>query len=116
PKFRRRPESCCWPILFPLAMEDKRHFSFAQPRGRFDKSVQYCLQIERRAANDLEDVSGRRLLLERFRQIVSALAQLIEQPRVLDGDDGLRGEALEEPDLFLGEGLDLLASGGDLAE
>ena len=27
-----------------------------------------------------------------IRQIVGALAQLVEQPRVLDGDDGLGGE------------------------
>ena len=29
-----------------------------------------------------------------FGEIVGALAQLVEQPRVLDGDDGLRGEIL----------------------
>ena len=35
---------------------------------------------------------GRGLLLQRLGQIVGALAQLVEQPRVLDGDDGLGGE------------------------
>ena len=34
---------------------------------------------------------GRGLLLQRFGQIVGALAQFVEQPRVLDGDDGLTG-------------------------
>jgi len=31
------------------------------------------------------------------------LPQLIEQPRVLDGDDGLGGEVLNECNLFLSE-------------
>ena len=42
-------------------------------------------------------------------QIVGALAQLVEQPRVLDGDDGLRGEVLHQLDLLVGERADLLA-------
>src|SRR3974390_3103948 len=29
PEVRRKPESCCCPILFPLATVDKRHFGFA---------------------------------------------------------------------------------------
>ena len=30
-------------------------------------------------------------------------AQLVEQPCVLDGDDGLRGEVLDQLDLLVGE-------------
>ena len=41
-------------------------------------------------------------------KIVGALAQLVEQPRVLDGDDGLGGEVLHQLDLLVGEGPDLL--------
>ena len=37
---------------------------------------------------------GRGLLLQRLGEIVGALAQLVEQPRVLDGDHGLGGEVL----------------------
>ena len=33
-------------------------------------------------------------------QIVGALAQLVEQPRVLDGDHRLRGEVLKQFDLL----------------
>ena len=36
-------------------------------------------------------------------------AQLVEQPRVLDGDDGLGGEVLDQLDLLVGEGPNLLA-------
>ena len=42
-------------------------------------------------------------------QIVGALAQLVEQPRVLDGDDGLGGEVLNQLDLLVGEWTYLLA-------
>ena len=59
--------------------------------------------------DDLEYFRGRGLLLQRLGQIVGALAQFVEQPRVLDGDDGLRGEVLHQLDLFVGERANLLA-------
>ena len=45
---------------------------------------------------DLEHVGGSGLLLERF-------AQLVEQPCVLDSDNGLSGKILEKLDLLVGE-------------
>jgi hypothetical protein len=66
PKFGRKAESRCCPILLPLAAVDKRHFSFAQPRGRFDKRVEYCLQIKRRPADDFQDIGRRGLLRSSF--------------------------------------------------
>ena len=45
-------------------------------------------------ADDLQHVGGGGLLLQRF-------AQLVEQPRVLDGDDGLSGEVLYQLDLLV---------------
>jgi hypothetical protein len=36
-------------------------------------------------------------------EVVSALAQFVEQPRVLDGDDCLGGEVLDEFDLLVRE-------------
>ena len=74
----------------------------AQPRRRFDQRVEHGLQIERRATNHLEHVGRRGLLLQRF-------AQLVEQARILDGDDGLRGEIGQQGDLFVGERAYLLA-------
>ncbi len=68
-------------------------FRIAKPRCRFGKRIQDGLQIESRTANDLEHFGGGGLLLQRF-------AQLVEQPRVLDGDDGLRGEVLHQLDLL----------------
>ena len=66
--------------------------------------MQHRLQIERRAADDLEYVGGRCLLLKRLREIARLGLNLVEQPRILDGDDGLVGEGLEQLDVMLGEG------------
>ena len=76
--------------------DDAGHVRLAQPSGRLDQRVKHRLQIESRAADDLEHVGGRGLLLQRF-------AQLVEQPRVLDGDDGLLGEVCDQLDLLVGE-------------
>ena len=54
----------------------------------------HCLEIEGRPTDDLEHVGGGRLLLQRF-------TQLGQQPRVLDGDDGLCGEISHQLNLFL---------------
>ena len=48
----------------------------------------------------LQHFARRGLLLQRLGEIVGALAQFVEQPRVLDGDDGLRGEVLHQFDLL----------------
>ena len=54
--------------------------------------VEHRLRVAERVADDLRISDGRRLLLQRLAEIVGALAQLVEQARVLDRDDGLRGE------------------------
>ena len=36
--------------------------------------------------------------------LLQRLSQFVEQPRVLDGDNGLGGEVLDQRDLFVGEG------------
>ena len=57
--------------------------------------VEHGLEIERRAADDLEHLGSGGLLLQRLAEIV-VLTQLVEQPRVLDGDDGLGGEVRDQ--------------------
>ena len=54
----------------------------------------------------LEHIGSGRLLLKGF-------AKLIEQARVLDGDDGLRCEVFDQLNLFVGERTDLLAINGN---
>src|SRR5262249_40428372 len=64
------------------------------------------LQIEGRAADHLEHVSGGSLLLKRF-------SQFGEQACVLDRDRGLVGKGLHQGDLRLREGSHLTAPNGD---
>ena len=52
------------------------------------------LKIERRAADDLQDLARGDLLLEGLGQIVISRLQFLEEADVLDGDDGLIGEGL----------------------
>ena len=66
--------------------------SLAKSSRRLKQRVEHRLQIESRAANDLEHVGGRGLLLERF-------AQFAQQPRILNGDDGLIRKSFDELNL-----------------
>jgi hypothetical protein len=47
--------------------------------GRFDQRIKHRLQIESRAADDLEDVGGRRLLLPRLGEFPHARPELLFQ-------------------------------------
>ena len=78
--------------------------------------LEYRLKFAGRGADHLEHVGGGGLLLQRFGQIVGALTQLVEQPRVLDGDDGLGGKVLHQLDLLVGERTHLLAEDSDGAD
>src|SRR5262249_36701653 len=64
------------------------------------------LQFSGRTSEDTQHLGRRRLLLKRF-------SQLVEQSGILDGDDGLRGEILDQIDLLIVEGSDLLAIDSD---
>jgi hypothetical protein len=72
--------------MVALGPHDAGHVSLAQQRRRFGECVEYEPQIERGAADRLEHVSRCSLLLQR-------LAQFVEQPRILNRDDGLVGES-----------------------
>ena len=61
-------------------------------------------------------LGGRGLLLERLGEVAGALAQLVEQPGILDGDDGLLGEIGHQLDLLVGERPDLLAVDRDRSD
>ena len=68
-------------------------------------------QIERRV-HRLRDLAERTQFADRAAKLVGALAQFVEQPRILDGDDGLAGEARDQRDLLVGKGTDFLADRG----
>jgi len=59
---------------------------------RVDERVEHGLQIESRAADDLEYVGGGCLLLQRFAQLFGARPDLVEQPHVLDRNCRLVGK------------------------
>src|SRR5262245_66274843 len=74
------------PVVVGLASEYERAFGLAQSCRRFGQSVEHGLQIECRAADDLEHVGGGGLLLERFTEVISALPQFLEQACILNSD------------------------------
>jgi hypothetical protein len=60
------------------------------------------LDIGWRTGDDTQHVGGGGLLFQRF-------AQFAEQPRVLDGNNGLGSKVLDEVDLLFGKRTNLLA-------
>src|SRR5262249_2259692 len=91
--------------------------------GVLDEGIQYWLEIERRAADDLEDLGGGRLLLQRFEHLSVSLSQrrvlllqLREQPHIRDGNYRLVGKGLEERNLVFGERSRFGTPNGDAAD
>src|SRR5262245_49156303 len=82
---------------FTIDTADIRVVCFTQTCGALGNSLHYRLQIRRRPGDDAEDFTGRSLLLQRF-------FEFLEQPHILNRDDGLVGEGFEKRDLLLGEG------------
>src|SRR5262245_65678650 len=69
--------------------------------GPLQHARKHRLKITGRTADNLEHFGGGRLLLQRFcevsrafAKVVGALAQLVEQPRILDGNDGRGSESV----------------------
>ena len=59
-----------------------------------EDGAQHLLEVERRG-DDLADLAERPLLLDDTGKLRRALLELLEQPGVLDGDDGLVRERLQ---------------------
>src|SRR5262249_31918731 len=100
-------------VDFTVAPEQHDVVCLAKPGCRLCKRVQHGLQIERRAADDLEHVGGGGLLLQRFGEIVRALAQLFQQPGGLCRDDGPCSAGLSQVDLLVIDGAPLWAVNGN---
>ena len=69
-----------------------------------------------RAGDDAQHLRGRGLLPQRLGKIIGALPQFLEQPGILDCDDGLGGEILDQLDLPIGEQADDLPVNADSAD
>jgi hypothetical protein len=96
-----------------LALEQSAKLSLTKAHSLGQHGLKSLFQIAGRTRNNLQHLRGGRLLLERFSEIVRALAQLIEQAGVLDGDHGLSGETGKQRDLLVGERTDFLPIAGD---
>src|SRR5215831_20354812 len=96
-----------------LQSVDEPAIRSAESHRAGDQSVEHGLEIERRTADQLEHVAGRRLLFEGDPQLAVARLQFREEAHVLDGDHGLIGKGLEQVDLLVGEGTRLRASHGN---
>src|SRR5262245_58558266 len=81
-----------------LAVESEYDSSFgvAKPRRVLNQGIEDWLEIKGGATDDFEHFTRRSLLLQRF-------LEFLEQPHVLDGNDGLVSECFEEIDLLVGE-------------
>jgi len=95
---------------------DRTALGCADPNCGFDQVLQYRLEVECRAADDLQHLAGRGLVPERLFEIRSALAQFAQQPRILHRDDRLGSEILQKGDLFFRERAYPVAMGTDIAE
>ena len=102
--FRRKAVRCGYRIGVAYPPTENGQVRLAKSDRRLGQRIEHRLQVEGRAADHLEHVGCSRLLLQRLAQVVGALAQLVEQPRVFDRDDGLSGKILNKIDVLLLEG------------
>src|SRR5215470_4495815 len=91
-----------------IEAEDKSPIGSTKPYRTFGNGFEDRLQIERRPTDDLKHIGGGGLLLKGF-------TQLVEQSRVLDGDDSLGCKVLNKLDLLVGEQPDFLTVQKDCA-
>ena len=74
--------------------------------GVAEDGAQHRLQVER-GVDGLAHLAQRLELGDRAGKLRRAGSQFVQEPNVLDGDDGLIGEALDQLDLLLGEAAEL---------
>jgi hypothetical protein len=89
--------------LLSLPKIERAKLGVAYADGLLQHGCKHRLKIAGRAADDLEDLRGRGLLLQRFAEVGCALTQLIQKPRVFDSDDCLVGKIGYQLDLAFGE-------------
>src|SRR5262249_8064879 len=90
-------------VAFAVLPIDESEICAAEPYRALDEGLQYGLEVEGGATDDLEDLAGGGLLLERLGEVPVAILELLEEADVLDGDDRLGGECLEQADLLVRE-------------
>src|SRR5262245_10164606 len=76
--------------------ENQRAFGVTQPDRVLSQRLEDRLEVEGGSPDDLQQLAGCRLLLQRHSQLTVAGFQLLEQPHILYGDDRLVGKCLEQ--------------------
>ena len=104
------------PKMLAGPQQDHGVIRIAKSHGRPHNGVQYWLHVGRRPAYDTQDFARCDLLFQRFTQVIGALAQFVEQPRVLDGDHGLGGKTRQQVDLSFAERTNFLTIDRDHAD
>ena len=102
---RRHAERRDRTILSILVPEQYPDFGLADARRILQHLLEHRLQLAGRAADDLKHFRGRRLLLQRLRQITRARLNFLEQTNILDGDHRLVSKGGGEIDVSLAERL-----------
>src|SRR5215471_20879547 len=87
----------------PVEPEHVAELSLAEFRCAPGDGVEHGLDVGRRTRDYAQYLGGCCLIFKGFLQLVLARLFGLEQPRVLDGDDGLVGEGGYELNLFGGE-------------
>src|SRR6516162_765329 len=81
-KLLGRVEGPDHPQQLTIETVNKRSVSPTQPDRTFGDGFKHRLKIERRAANNLENLRRGGLLLKRFGKVIGSLTQFTEQPRI----------------------------------
>src|SRR5262245_13540325 len=74
-----------------LAESEQHVIDPTNPCRALDDGIEDRLHVRGRAADDAEHLGRCSLMLQCLPQFRVAILDLLEQPDVLDGDDGLRG-------------------------
>ena len=81
-------------VGIPLPLPNDGSVCTTKPGRRFVQSIEHGVQVEGRAADDLENVARRSLIFERLLQLARASLHLLEKSGILDRDYRLVGEGL----------------------
>ena len=100
----RQSELRVQPANVAIPEMERREGSATEFRRGLENGRRGQFQVERRAADDLQHVGGRGLLVQRFFEVARPRLHLAEQARVLDRDHRLVGEGLDDLDFPVGEG------------
>src|SRR5215467_444164 len=92
------------------SLKDNAEFGIAEPRRVLEHRLKNRLERARRTADQLEHLRRGGLVFQSLLQLPCSRLLGFEQPRVLDGDDGLVGEGFEKLYLSIGKWAHLTAA------